>query len=361
MKASDPSLGRMMFEARRSIKPGGVTFSAEAMRNALGVSLDTVQRWETDRVTPRRDQLEDYLNVLVKKGLSHDIANHIFSFAFPKHSLEVHGEPSDENSAGAEIEARIAIARAEEFIDQRTKIDLRTASELVARAIELNPESAIANARFAYITMLRLHYSWESREIALSLGRKHAEEAIRIDPEEPWSHIAMGFVKLHLKSVGDSADCFTEAIRLNSKLPFAYVAYGAALAYLGQGVDALRQIDLADNIGPTLHGPGDLGARSNVRASAHFVLEQYEKGFEVAEKAVKENPELITARRNLVVHYALAGMIKQAQAALKHLVARRKGPSVEPLSLRLIEQQMLFVRATDQERFLRAFKLAGLK
>jgi TolB-like protein/Tfp pilus assembly protein PilF len=263
-----------------------------------------------------------------------------------------------ESHMSANMEVWESLIRAQILVDRRTKTDLEVASELTRRSIGIDPEDATAHAMLSYITMLRLHYAWLSRDVANKDGLEHARAAIKLNPREPWGQIAMGFVRLHAKSVSEAAECFQRAIALNRNLAFAYIGYGAALCYLGQGKKALSQIDSADRLNPpTRFARGDLGTNLNVRASACFVLKWYEKGIVYAEKTIKVSPELLGGYRNLVVNSALAGKIDRSQEALESLRNRQK----ESLSLNWISGWLPYVRANDRERYLDAFRLAGLK
>lgn len=250
-----------------------------------------------------------------------------------------------------------AIAQSWEYIDRRTKSDLVAASAFARDAIKSEPKNALAHAVLAYVTMLRLHYGWESRETACMVGFENAKAAIKIDPLEPWAHVALGFVQLHAKSVSAAAASFTKALSINRNLAFAHTGYAAALCYLGRAKEALEQIDLADRLNPRNRSArGDLGTKLNVRATACFVLKRYAQGIDFAQCTVDENPELLGGYRNLVVNYALSGMRKEAKVALKMLKDRHR-----TISLKWIADWLPYVRADEKKRYLHAFKLAGLR
>lgn len=73
-----------MSSTRRSINP---VFSAEAMGKALGVSKDTVERWETGKKPPSAEQLAEYCGVLIRKGVTKFVASDVFSSAYPTMSF----------------------------------------------------------------------------------------------------------------------------------------------------------------------------------------------------------------------------------------------------------------------------------
>lgn len=98
-------LGRMLFNARRRIRP---VFGAKAMAKALETHLTTIQRWERNG-TLRRDQLEDYLEVLIglKRGFAQEVADKIKAFAYPKKRLNRNNsEPSNKGDVRATIEGQ---------------------------------------------------------------------------------------------------------------------------------------------------------------------------------------------------------------------------------------------------------------
>jgi DNA-binding XRE family transcriptional regulator len=85
-------LGRKMSDARQSIDP---MFSQAAMGRLIGVSKDTVERWETGQKQPEADELARYCQRLISKQVDDLAAREIFKFAYPDLSFEL------PNSSGA--------------------------------------------------------------------------------------------------------------------------------------------------------------------------------------------------------------------------------------------------------------------
>src|SRR5262249_33472105 len=72
--------GRLMFEARQSLR---ATISQVRMSQLLGLSDDTVGRWEKGEIKPLIDELKAYCAVLLKKGAEERVVVEIFKRYYP--------------------------------------------------------------------------------------------------------------------------------------------------------------------------------------------------------------------------------------------------------------------------------------
>ena len=96
--------------------------------------------------------------------------------------------------------------------NERTKSDVLKAEELLSRAIEMDPDFALAHARMA-LTRIRLYWRENrSAEIA-EQGRQSVMNALALDPDLPEAHMAMGQYYNHVHEDYTSAfDAFQRAL-----------------------------------------------------------------------------------------------------------------------------------------------------
>jgi tetratricopeptide (TPR) repeat protein len=198
---------------------------------------------------------------------------------------------------------------------------------------------------------------WEPRETTLAIASEHARKALQLDSDEPWAHLALGYVLAWSRRPADALVAYEKALVLNPNFAIAHWLLALALCYLGRSEDALVHGDKAARLSPRdLLARGNAGVSNNVRAAACFVAGRYREGIAFARRAILESPNLTPAYRSLIVNCALAGEIDEARAALCTLRAL-----VPEISLGRIREIMPFVHAKDQERWIEGFRLAGLE
>jgi TolB-like protein/Tfp pilus assembly protein PilF len=254
------------------------------------------------------------------------------------------------------LDAWECVVRALCLINSRLKPDIAMARILLEKAVALDPGYPQALSLLSFITTLAVHLGWEPRGAALHLASETALHALRLDRDEPWAHIAMGYA-LAWSRRPDEAICeYEKALSLNPNLAIAHWLLALALCYLGRGEEALEHGAKAERLSPRdLLILANSGVANNVRAAACFVIERYAEGIEFARKAIAESPNLTPAYRSLILNCALAGEINQARAALRALKVL-----VPDISLNWVRETTPFMREYDQRRWVEAFRLAGL-
>ena len=248
------------------------------------------------------------------------------------------------------------VVRALSLMNSRARPDVAAASELLRKAIALDPGYAQAHSLLSFAIMLGAHMGWESQEGALALASDAAHRALFLDSTDPWAHVALGYV---LAWGGQADEAIVEcerAIALNPNFAIAHWMLARALCYLGRSEEALAHADQAERLSPRdLLARGNAGVSNNVRAIACFIAGRYRDGTDYARKAIIESPNLIPAHRVLVVNCALAGEIEEARMALQSL--KRLAPDI---SLKWVAG-LPFVQDDQRQRFVEGFRLAGLE
>jgi adenylate cyclase len=251
------------------------------------------------------------------------------------------------------LDAWESVMRALSYINNRSQADYASAQKLLKRAIELDPTYAQAYALFAYLTALEILYGWLPREMNLGAASDAAQKAVLLDVDDPWAHLALGFVHARSHRAAEAVLESEKALALNPNFAIAHTYLASALNYLGRSDEALVHLDIAERLSPRglFRGVNNL-----VRAGAYFVAGRYREAIDCGQKAVLESPGLVTGYRSLVVNCALAGEIGQARSALEMLKHLSPG-----ICLKWIESDLSFVREQDRRRYLEAFRLAGLE
>lgn len=254
------------------------------------------------------------------------------------------------------LDAWECVVRALSLINSRARPDIAAARALLQKAIALDPGYAQAHSLLSFVTTLGVHLGWDPREATVRVASDAAHKALHLDANEPWAHVALGYVLAWSKRAGDAIAAYEKALALNPNFAIAHWLLALALCYLGRSEEALAHAEKAARLSPRdLLAHGNAGVSNNVRAAACFVAGRYRDGIDFARKAIIESPNLTPAYRALVVNCALAGEIAEARATLQAL----KG-LVPEISLKWIETVEPFVRTEDQQRWVEGFRLAGL-
>jgi len=249
------------------------------------------------------------------------------------------------------------VVRALALLNSRARVDVEAAREFLWKAITLDPGYAQAYSLLSFATTLGVHMGWEPRESALPLASDAAQKALFLDTDDPWAHVALGYVLAWSARAGDAIGEYQKALAINPNFAIAHWLLALALCYLGKGEEALAHGEQAERLSPRdLLARGNAGVSNNVRAIACFIAGRYREGVSFARKAIIESPNLIPAYRALVVNCALAGDIDEAKLALQALQR-----IVPDLSLKSIHGVMPYVRDDDRNRYLEGFRLAGLR
>jgi tetratricopeptide (TPR) repeat protein len=117
------------------------------------------------------------------------------------------------------------------------------AEPLLVEAIALDPRFAAAHALLADICIIRFLYTGD-RDF-LEKGLAAARRAMDIDPEDPWSNYALGFVYAYRCSFTEAGFYLNRAIGLNENDVYFVAIYALWLNYCGRGDEAVETIQEA--------------------------------------------------------------------------------------------------------------------
>ena len=254
------------------------------------------------------------------------------------------------------LDAWECVVRALSLMNSRIRTDVAAARILLQKAVALDPGYAQAYALLSFVTTLGVHQYWESPESALPVAADSAQQALQLDADDPWAHLAWGYLLAWRRNNADAIVEYEKALALNPNFGIACYLLALSNCYVGHGEEALIYADRAERLSPRdLLARGNAGVSNNVRASACFISGRYRDGIAFARKAIAESPSLGPAHRMLLVNCALAGEIEDARRTLQ--TVKRLAPDI---SLKWIEDVTPF-RNEDLKRYLEAFRLAGLK
>jgi TolB-like protein/cytochrome c-type biogenesis protein CcmH/NrfG len=234
-----------------------------------------------------------------------------------------------------------------------TRQDNMMAQGLLDKAIRLDPHYGQALGVLSVSHIFGVHMGWEEMEKALPAAERAAFAAIYADSEDAWAHCALGSVYLLERRFDDCLAEFELALKLSPSFSLARAYYGVALAYCGRWQEGDRAARQA-----LLLSPRDPFAAIyyGVASYSQFVGGNYHEAIGLAREGLRLRPDFVGAHRVLT---AAAAMADQRDLATKSLDALRR---VQPdVSLSWLAHEMPFKGNTERERYLEAFRRAGLQ
>jgi len=253
----------------------------------------------------------------------------------------------------ASLDAWSYFAQAVTRLDDPTRDNVAAMRVFLHEAVRLDPTYARAHALLGFVTTAESVAGWADPAAAVAAAWESATTAVRLDGDEPWAHLALGYVHRQRGEVDLAiAEC-RKALALNPSFAFAHAHLGFALCGVGRTAEALAHADAAERLSPygLVAGLNDM-----VRAMAAFIDGRYGDGIEFARRAIREGRGDVNARRHLVANLAAAGRLAEARVALADL--RRNVPT---LSANALEFMTCFWRRSDIARYVDAFRAAGLE
>jgi TolB-like protein/Flp pilus assembly protein TadD len=230
--------------------------------------------------------------------------------------------------------------------------DSETALEDLGRAIAIEPDYARAHSLLAWTYITGSHMGWVSFADVFSLALESARRSVEHDGEDPWAHLALGYVHMLSRRFKPAIEELEEALRLNPNFALGHMVLGSAYGFGGAGDDGLQHLAMGMRLSPRdPHQSFYLSAC----AICHFVAGRYRECATLNRRAVLLRPRFTSAWRTLAASAGIAGDIDIAAAALAE--ARQLQPD---LSVAWVEKHHPIVRPEDRAIYIEGLRAAGL-
>jgi TolB-like protein len=233
-----------------------------------------------------------------------------------------------------------------------TRMDNAAAQALLEKAVAIDPNYGRALGLLAYSHTFGAQMGWEDVK-AMPVAERAAQAAILADSEDPWAHLALGYVYQFTRRFDESLAELETALRLNPNFSVAHGYYGLTLSYSGRWEEAALAAGHAlrrsprDPLSALYYG---------IAAYAQFVGRNYEEAMRQARVSIRLRGDFVGAHRVLTAAAGMAGHGDIAKAALQEL--RRAQPNI---SLAWIAEQIPTKQDAEREHYLEGFRRAGLK
>jgi tetratricopeptide (TPR) repeat protein len=137
-------------------------------------------------------------------------------------------------------------------------LSLRKALENYERALQIDPDYALAHAGVAIVWGARYQFGMAERSEAVPFAKAAAEKAVELDDTLAEAHYALACIKAWSYWDWESAETgFLRALELNSNFPDLHAYYSHLLMHMGRTDEALPHMELAlelDPFNPLFHG-----------------------------------------------------------------------------------------------------------
>ncbi|HUR97388.1 MAG TPA: tetratricopeptide repeat protein, partial [Pyrinomonadaceae bacterium] len=196
--------------------------------------------------------------------------------------------------------------------NKRNDADFRRAIEYFNRAVELDPNYALAYAGLADSHILLAVWGTEPPASSMELAKQAALKALSADPNIAEAHTSLAFVKWVYDWDFPGADAeFLRAIELNPNYATAHHWRSYYLVSMDRGDEAILAIKRAQE----LEGPLSLGIMTDV-GEIYCWAKHYEDAIEHLNEVIRVEPNYAVAHYELGIAYLKTNKITEAVAEL---------------------------------------------
>jgi TolB-like protein/Tfp pilus assembly protein PilF len=241
------------------------------------------------------------------------------------------------------------------IVNQMTREANREALRLFSKAIELDPDFALAYARAAHCYVFRKINGWiVDREQEVAEASRLSKRALELGKDDALALSFAGFALAVVAGDLDSGIAFTDrALVLGPNLAGAWYYSGAIRLFRGEPDTAIERVARAMRLSPL---DVRMYAWQSVTGAAHFLAGRYDEATLWAMKSLRDQPNYLAAIRTLAASHALAGRLEEAQKAMTRL--RQLHPVLRVSNLDHVLPP--FRRPEDRAKFVEALRKAGL-
>ena len=264
-----------------------------------------------------------------------------------------------EKARSVNVQAYDFYLRGRQFFNKLGRKNLEFAKQMFNRAIQVDPEYAIAYAGVADCCSI-LYMYFDSREYNLRQADTASRKALELEPDLAEAHVARGLAISLSKKFDDAEKEFETAMKLDPKLFDAPYFYGRARLSQGRAADAAKLFERASTlrpedyqapffVGQAYEALGDHAEGSSWRRRALQILEDHlqlnpddtralvmgagtaanlgdnERAYEMARQAMAIDPDDSGLLYNVACTYSLMGRTEEAIEILERAVDKGMG------------------------------------
>jgi len=196
------------------------------------------------------------------------------------------------------------------------------AEPFLRQAVKLDPRFAAAHGMLGFVEIIKflwVYYNPDQLHDAL----KMAKNALQLDPDEAYGHLAAGFALLYLRRFREAEISLDRAIALNPNDPFILTIRALLLNYTARPDQALVEINEAQR-----RDPFALGWYEDFRGIILTTTGRYREAIACYEKMASVQSWSLV---RLIVCYSELGEDERAQESLAKLKAHWPGLAIDEI------------------------------
>src|SRR6185295_3657271 len=259
-------------------------------------------------VDPELDALhaEPRFNELLRK------MNHPYAAISENPSATSPVSPAEQTRESGNEEARQLYTAGRYYATRRTADGLWQAIDRLKRAVELDPEFALAHSELADCYSLLNWYVEPPPGDAWSLAKQSAIKAVKADPQLAEARASLGFVRLHYDRDWEGAEReLRTAIQLKPGAQVAHRWYAFSLSAMGRHQEAFAEMERAREISP------QSAVLATAVANVLFLAGRYDDAIAQCQRAMELDSGAVSVHTVLRWAYEKKGMHKEAWAAFE--------------------------------------------
>jgi tetratricopeptide (TPR) repeat protein len=187
------------------------------------------------------------------------------------------------------------------------------AEPFLVRSIELDPGFAAPHAVLGLVECVK--FFWDDDKDHLSAGLSLAGKALRLDPEEPYGHLAAGCALLYMRRFKEAESSLDRAVSLNPNDPLVRTIRALHLNYTSRPELALAEMEEARR-----RDPFAVGWFNDFLGIVLATAGRYRDAVAVHERTAAATPWFLV---HLMVCFSQLGETERAKAALSQYMAFR--------------------------------------
>ncbi len=243
------------------------------------------------------------------------------------------------------------LTRAMSHIGRMTSDDSAIAIKTLRSTVQNFPDYGPAHSLLAFSMLVSNLMGWTPVPEEYSYAAKLARRAAQLDNEDPWAHLALGYVAFTQRHTDEAVNEYLKAIELNPNFSTAHGYLGWTLSFDGQSDNAINYFEQALRMSP--HDPLKAFFYSGTGV-AHYMACRFEDAVKWARNSIRERPEYTAGRRILCASLAQAGLADEAKEELALLQDLQTDLSIE-----WIEQHVPYT-INAMPHFIEGMRKAGL-
>ncbi len=212
-----------------------------------------------------------------------------------------------------DLDAWDLVMRAVARFWRMTTAESEAAIDMLRLAVRRYPSYAPAQSMLAFALLVSDHVGWAPAGKPYQLAADLAHQAAELDDEDPWAHLALGYLAFTARQTDDAVREFQRALDLNPNFAAAYGYLGWAVVFDGRHEEAIEYFQQAFRMSP--HDPLIAFFYAGMCA-AHYFARRFDEAVEWGRKSIQQRAGFIAGHRILCASLAQAGRTEELRAAM---------------------------------------------